>query len=95
MCEQTNTGASDLRKRYWQEHGKPPEGQGPHPDHGPAYIPWLEALVTRLEANQVPQIDFSSWFYRNCVTNRRREAKICQVCPFRTHIEQQEALGGE
>ena len=51
MSERTNRGASNLRKRYWQEHGRPPEGEGPHPDMGgPAYIPWLEALVTQLEA---------------------------------------------
>lgn len=47
------------------------------------------------EATQIPQVDFTSWFYRNCKRQRKNEAKICQVCPFRVHIERQEALGGE
>jgi hypothetical protein len=51
MTEQTNQGASKLRERYWEKFGKPPDGPGPHPDRGgPAYIPWLELLVTQLEA---------------------------------------------
>ena len=51
MSERTHFEVSELRKRYWQECGKPPEGEGPHPDRGgPAYIPWLEALAAQLEA---------------------------------------------
>jgi hypothetical protein len=37
-----------------------------------------------------PTIDKSSWFYKNCKANRKKEAKICQVCPFRKGIEEQE-----
>lgn len=37
-----------------------------------------------------PVLDFSSWWYRNCVSNRRRDAKICRECPFREGIEEQE-----
>lgn len=34
--------------------------------------------------------DKNSWFYKNCKTQRRRGAKICQVCPFRSFIEELE-----
>jgi len=34
--------------------------------------------------------DFQSWFYRNCVRQRRNHAKICEQCPFRDWIEKQE-----
>lgn len=35
-------------------------------------------------------IDKSSWFYKNCKSQRKREAKICQCCPFRSEIEKME-----
>jgi len=38
-----------------------------------------------------PEVDFSSWFYKNCKRQRKVGAKICQVCPFRKIIESQEA----
>lgn len=38
-----------------------------------------------------PRIDFRSWFYENCKKQRRHGAKICQECPFRQGIEDQEA----
>jgi len=28
-----------------------------------------------------------TWFYTNCKTQRRNNAKICQECPFREEIE--------
>lgn len=37
-----------------------------------------------------PIIDKSSWFYKNCKRQRKSEAKICQCCPFRSGIEEQE-----
>jgi hypothetical protein len=37
-------------------------------------------------------IDTASWFYKNCKRQRRRNAKICQECPFREGIEEQERL---
>ncbi len=37
-----------------------------------------------------PKIDKTTWFYKNCKKQRRNEALICQVCPFRAGIEQQE-----
>ena len=45
MSEQTNQKASELRQRYWEEIGKP---TGEDSDK-PAYIPWIEALVAKLE----------------------------------------------
>jgi len=36
------------------------------------------------------KIDFNSWFYKNCKRQRKNKAKICQVCPFRPYIEEQE-----
>ena len=36
------------------------------------------------------KIDFRSWFYKNCKRQRKVGAKICQVCPFRKYIEEQE-----
>jgi len=36
------------------------------------------------------ELDMKSWFYKNCVRNRKVGAKICQVCPFREWIEEQE-----
>jgi len=41
---------------------------------------------------EFPKIDKSSWFYKNCKSQRKRGAKICQSCPFREGIEQQELL---
>jgi len=35
-------------------------------------------------------LDKKSWFYKNCKQQRKREAKICQVCPFREWIEKEE-----
>ena len=40
---------------------------------------------------EFPTIDMTSWFYKNCKQQRRSGAKICQSCPFRAGIEQQEA----
>lgn len=40
------------------------------------------------------KIDFGSWFYRNCKVQRRRKVKICQVCPFRSYIEELENKKG-
>lgn len=37
-----------------------------------------------------PKIDMKSAFYKNFKRNRKVEAKICQVCPFREGIEEQE-----
>jgi hypothetical protein len=37
-----------------------------------------------------PEIDKKSAFYKNCKRNRKTKAKICQVCPFRKGIEEQE-----
>jgi hypothetical protein len=37
-----------------------------------------------------PQIEKKSWFYKNCKQQRKRRAKICQICPFRKGIELQE-----
>lgn len=54
MNEKVDTGASELRERYWEKFGKPPDGPGPHPERGgPAYIPWLEALVAQLKEDNV------------------------------------------
>jgi len=36
------------------------------------------------------KIDFNGWFYKNCKRQRKVNAKICQVCPFRKYIEKQE-----
>lgn len=38
----------------------------------------------------LPKLDFSSYFYKNCVRNRRNDALICQEYPFRVYIEEQE-----
>ncbi len=38
----------------------------------------------------MPQIDFTSAFYKNCRSVRNRGGKICQSCPFREEIEKQE-----
>jgi len=35
-------------------------------------------------------IDRRSAWYRNCKQQRKREAKICQDCPFRKDIEEAE-----
>jgi len=42
-----------------------------------------------------PVINKSSWFYKNCKTQRKKNAKICQVCPFRNGIEKQEGITGD
>ena len=40
--------------------------------------------------NNFPKVDKKSWFYTNCKRQRKAEAKICQCCPFRKKIEEQE-----
>lgn len=37
------------------------------------------------------EVDFDSLFYKNCKRQRKKGAKICQVCPFRKGIEREEA----
>jgi hypothetical protein len=37
-----------------------------------------------------PIVDKESWFYKNCKRQRKNKAKICQCCPFRKGIEEQE-----
>jgi hypothetical protein len=41
---------------------------------------------------KVPIIDKSTWFYENCKRQRKNNAKICQECPFRKSIEEQEGI---
>ena len=41
-------------------------------------------------ANSSFKIDPKSWWYKNCKTQRRKGAKICQECPFRAYIEEWE-----
>ncbi len=41
------------------------------------------------------RIDRSSWFYKNCKRQRKAQAKICQVCPFRNFIEEREERAQE
>lgn len=36
------------------------------------------------------KIDMKSRWYKNCKRNRKKEAKICDECPFRCEIEKQE-----
>ena len=43
--------------------------------------------VERIEKILKGKIDHSTWFYKNCKTQRRRGAKICNSCPFRVLIE--------
>ena len=38
------------------------------------------------------RIDFKSWWYKNCKTQRRKKAKICDECPFKKDIMKQEAM---
>lgn len=33
------------------------------------------------------EIDTTSGWYKNCVRQRKRKAKICDSCPFREDIE--------
>lgn len=40
-----------------------------------------------------PIIDKKSRFYKNCKQQRKKGAKICQDCPFRQGIEEQESNG--
>jgi hypothetical protein len=39
---------------------------------------------------EFPLVDQNSTFYKNCVRQRKRGAKICLKCPFRKGIERQE-----
>jgi len=54
-----------------------------------AFIRSILSEVGRLTSDK-PKVDMASWFYKNCKSQRRREAKICQCCPFRESIEAQE-----
>jgi len=40
--------------------------------------------------NAAFKLDTESAFYKNCKRQRKVEAKICQDCPFREWIEEQE-----
>jgi hypothetical protein len=42
------------------------------------------------QPNLFPIVNTSSRFYKNCKRQRKQEAKICQDCPFRNGIEEQE-----
>lgn len=33
------------------------------------------------------KINFKSWWYKNCKTQRRRKSKCCDSCPMRKEIE--------
>lgn len=33
------------------------------------------------------EVDKTTWFYKNCKIQRRKGAKICSECPFRSFIE--------
>lgn len=35
-------------------------------------------------------LDKNSWFYKNCKKNRKNKSKICNECPFRNWIKEQE-----
>ena len=35
-------------------------------------------------------IDRKSWWYKNCKRQRKVGAKICQECPFRGYIDNEE-----
>lgn len=54
---------------------------------------WGDVLGRREQGCPVPHfpiIDKKSRFYKNCKRQRKLEAKICQDCPFRKGIEEQE-----
>jgi len=42
------------------------------------------------EESNILNMDMSSSFYQNCKRQRKREAKLCQSCPFRPIIERVE-----
>jgi len=50
---------------------------------------FIRSLVAEIGQKR-PSVDMGSWFYKNCRSQRRRGAKICQSCPFRGTIEAQE-----
>ena len=50
----------------------------------------MKALRTTLVGKPFPRIDKKGRFYKNCKRQRKIEAKICQDCPFRKGIEEQE-----
>ena len=52
---------------------------------------YLDTIKTLKEGNPKVGVDIRSWFYKNCKSQRKRGAKICQSCPFRKMIEEQEA----
>lgn len=43
--------------------------------------------ITGVEIRIKQKIKENSWWYRNCKTQRRKEAKICSECPIREIIE--------
>ena len=36
------------------------------------------------------KINWNGWWNKNCKTQRKKKTKICQLCPFREYIENQE-----
>ena len=52
---------------------------------------YLDTIKTLKEGKPKVGVDIRSWFYKNCKSQRKRGAKICQSCPFRKMIEEQEA----
>jgi len=52
----------------------------------------LPGRMTQLrELNKISNMDYIDFyetnFFKNCKSQRKREAKICQGCPFRKFIE--------
>jgi hypothetical protein len=49
----------------------------------------LNKNMRTIEANLMLAIDIdkNSHFYRNCVRQRKRSAKICESCPFKKYIQ--------
>lgn len=71
-----DTGASRWRQRYWDECGKPPEGPPPHDDRGgPAYIPWLEAKLDNLGAENEALKEYALSLMANSYHGMSREER--------------------
>jgi len=51
---------------------------------------YLGIKYPKNKITKFPKIDKTTWFYINCKRNRRVNAQICQCCPFRKGIEEQE-----
>jgi hypothetical protein len=53
----------------------------------------LSVVLGEYMSKEMIAINKHKTFYKNCIQNRKKNAKVCQDCPFREMIEYYERAG--